>query len=36
MNIPLRYAPQDRRTPSLYFRALLRETGTRQVELARI
>jgi hypothetical protein len=31
-----RRAPQGGRTPALYYRALLREDGTRQVELARI
>jgi hypothetical protein len=29
-------APQDGRTAALYFRILLRENGTRQVDLARI
>lgn len=31
-----RHAPQNGRTPALYFRALLRENGVRRVELARV
>jgi hypothetical protein len=31
-----RRAPQDGRIPALYFRALLRENGARQLELAKI
>ena len=31
-----RHAPQNGRTPALYFRAVLRENGVRRVELARV
>jgi hypothetical protein len=34
--ITMRRAPQDGRTPALYFRALLRENGTRRVDLTRV